>query len=76
MSLCRGMYGRVTGVMRGLPPAIPTGRPPLLPALPAGASPGLCWAYCPSQPNSRALYGAFADSVGGLTLYRLNRTTG
>jgi hypothetical protein len=46
------------------PPAIPTGPPPLLRALPAGASPGLCWAYSPSQPNSRALYGAFADAVG------------
>jgi hypothetical protein len=58
------------------PPAFPTGPPPLLPALPAGASPGLGWAYSPSQPNSRALYGAFADDDGGLTLYRLDRTTG
>ncbi len=58
------------------PPAFPTGPPPLLPALPAGASPGLGWVYTPSQPRSRALYGAFADDNGRLALYRLDKTTG
>jgi hypothetical protein len=58
------------------PPAFPTGPPPLLPTLPTGASPALGWAYTPSQPHSRALYGAFARADGTLTLYRLNRTTG
>jgi hypothetical protein len=52
------------------------GPPEPLPALPAAASPGLGWLYLPSQPRSRALYGAFADTAGRLALYRLDRLSG
>lgn len=58
------------------PPASPTTPAGLLPTLPAGASPGLGWAYAPSQRNTRALYGAFADTAGRLTLYRRDPTAG
>ena len=58
------------------PPTVAGGTPATLPALPAEASPGLGWVYLPSQPATRALYGAFADASGRLALYRFNAATG